>query len=79
MMFAEYALLPCIFDKNNFQSTEIGELHLKNLKEILLHEESLVRDLYGGKWRKFVKDIRSKPYCTDEIIKILLKSHRIHR
>ncbi|MCT7952569.1 hypothetical protein NG798_22490 [Ancylothrix sp. C2] len=78
-MFAEYALLPCIFDTKHFNNPEIGELHLKNLKEILLHEESLVRDLYNGKWSQFVKNIGSKPYCTKEILKILLKSHRLHR
>lgn len=78
-MFSEYALLPCIFDRNHFKDEKIGNLHLKNLKDILLHEESLVRDLYNGKWSQFINNIGSKSPCTKSLLESLSKSHRLHR
>lgn len=78
-MFTEYALLPCIFDRNHFKDEKIGNLHLKNLKDILLHEESLVRDLYNGKWSQFINNIESKSPCTKALLMSLSQSHRLHR
>lgn len=70
-MLNEYVLLPCIFDRTCFQSDEICNLYLKNLKETLLYEEALVRDLWDGEWSKFVKKISSKHPNTKYILRDL--------
>ena len=56
MIVSEYALSPCIFDVNCYSSSDVCYARLQMLKDILLYEEALIRNLYNGKWLQYVKD-----------------------
>lgn len=70
-MINEYVLLPCVFDTTCFKSPEICNVYLENIKEILLIEQAMVRDLCNGEWSKFVKNLSSKHPNTKYILQKL--------
>lgn len=78
-MLAEYALIPDIFDSSCYSSSLVCDVHLRNLKEILLNE-ALVRDLRDGEWRSYVqKDIVHRNLLAKELLKKLIKQNRLRR
>ncbi len=54
-LLAEYALTPAVFDVASYTSDEVGGLHLRALKEVLL-DEGIVRNLRAGEWAKTFDD-----------------------
>ncbi|MBE9194787.1 hypothetical protein IQ219_05570 [Synechocystis sp. LEGE 06083] len=74
MIVSEYALSPCVFDQSAYESTTICALYLKSLKENLLHEEALIRNLYNGKWLQYVKNLPTKHANTKYILDAFIKN-----
>jgi len=50
MLLAEYAITPDVFDPTSYPHSEVCELQMRQLKEVLL-TEGVVRDLRDGEWR----------------------------
>ena len=76
-LLAEYALTPDVFDVTAYSSDEVCDLHLKALKEVLLHE-GLVRNLCAGEWAKTF-DNSSRPWHQrgKELLKKLRAQQRM--
>ncbi|MBD2517945.1 hypothetical protein H6G93_23785 [Nostoc sp. FACHB-973] len=75
-MLAEYSLGSCIFDIDCYvgddkERRQLCYSKLKELKEIILEEEALVRDLRDGAWSKYVLNHPSKDPNTKYIIEKL--------
>jgi hypothetical protein len=76
-MLAEYALSPCIFDINsyngddNLSRNKLCDSSLKNIRDILIEEEALVRNLRNGDWSKYVLNLSSKHPNTKYILRLL--------
>ncbi|WP_414755634.1 MIT C-terminal domain-containing protein [Anabaena sp. CCY 9910] len=75
-MLAEYALGSCIFDIECYTGDEkerrqLCYSKLREIKEIILEEEALVRDLRNGAWSKYVSNYPSKHSDTKYIIEKL--------
>lgn len=76
-MLAEYALSPCIFDINSYNGDDkssrnkLCDSSLKNIRDILIEEEALVRNLHNGDWSKYVLNISSKHPNTKYILRVL--------
>lgn len=76
-LLAEYALTPDVFDVASYSSAEVCGLHLRTLKEVLLHE-GLVRDLRDGEWgRLFIGSDRSWHQHGKELLKKLVSQKRL--
>jgi macrodomain Ter protein organizer (MatP/YcbG family) len=83
-LLSEYTLNPDVFDidcygKSSYScegKIEICGVYLKTIVEILL-EEALLRDLYNGEWKKFVKQIKNGHPNTKYILKDLVKQRRL--
>lgn len=80
-MLVEYALTPDIFDSTSYGSSELCNVHLQYLKEVLL-EEALVRDLHGGGWSSYIQNwIKGAgdrcPQRAKELLKKLAKQKRL--
>ncbi len=75
-MLAEYSLGSCIFDIECYigddkERSQLCYSKLKELKEIILEEEAIVRDLRDGAWSKYVLNHPSKHPNTKYIIEKL--------
>lgn len=76
-MLAEFGVIHDVFRTSSYCSPEVCDLHLLNLKRVLM-ERGIVRDLQGGGWRTFFKehdgcwDLRAK-----ELVKKLVQQRRL--
>lgn len=76
-MLTEYALIPDIFDSSCYSVSAVCDVHLQNLKEVVLNE-GLVRDLRNGEWRAYVlSDIVHRSTRAKELVKKLIKQNRL--
>lgn len=76
-MLTEYALIPDIFDSSCYSISGVCDVHLQNLKEVVLNE-GLVRDLRNGEWRAYVlSDIVHRSTRAKELVKKLIKQNRL--
>jgi hypothetical protein len=76
-LLAEYALTPDVFDATSYSSDEVCGLHLRTLKEVLLHE-GLVRGLRDNAWIKHF-DEAGRPWHKNgkELLKKLRTQRRV--
>jgi len=51
MLLAEYGITPDVFATATYSSPEVCDLHLRDLKEVMLRE-GLVRDFRAGEWAR---------------------------
>ena len=78
-MLAEYALIPDIFDGSCYSTSAVCDVHLQNLKEVLLNE-ALVRDMRNGEWSAHIqKDVVPISLRAKELIKKLVGQNRLRR
>ena len=76
-MLAEFGITHDVFRSSSYSSPEVCDLHLSNLKRVLM-ERGLVRDLQAGGWQSYFKehyglwDQRAK-----ELVKKLVQQHRL--
>lgn len=76
-MLAEYALVPDIFDSACYSSPAVCDVHLAQLKGVLL-EEALIRDLRGGEWSGYFKaGIDRWHHRAKELHKKLVQQRRL--
>lgn len=76
-MLTEYALIPDIFDSSCYSVSAVCDVHLQNLKEVVLNE-GLVRDLRNGEWRAYIlSDIAHRNTRAKELVKKLIKQNRL--
>lgn len=78
-MLAELALTPDIFDEASYASPGVRDVHLSQLRRILL-EEALVRDLRDGDWRGYVRDERHPWHqVAKQLTTKLIEQNRLRR
>ena len=76
-LLAEYALTPDVFDSTSYSNTEVSNIHLQYLKEVLLNE-ALVRNLRNGTWLTlFSGDHRSWNLRGKELLQRLITQKRL--
>ena len=68
-MLAEYSLGSCIFDIDCYvgddkERRQLCYSKLKELKEIILEEEALVRDLRDGAWSKYILNLHKQKHLN---------------
>jgi hypothetical protein len=83
-MLSEYSLGSCIFDIDCYvgddkERRQLCYSKLKELKEIILEEEALVRDLRDGAWSKYVLSHPSAHQQTKYIIGELQRKHQLRK
>lgn len=77
MILDEYALIPDIFDPAAYSKPDLIEAYLTFLKEPLL-QESIVRDLCDGGWRRFCTENSAGLHrLSKEIIRKLAQGNRL--
>jgi hypothetical protein len=78
-LLSEYALIHDVFDSTSYTGDEVGHLHLRTLKEVLL-AEGIVRDLRDGRWSAlFGDDGRTWHLRGKELLKKLATQGRLRR
>lgn len=76
-LFAEYGLIPDVFDPACYTHAALCDVHLQNLKEVLL-AEGLVRNFRDGEWLRGFGD-GSRPWHKrgQELLKKLATQNRL--
>lgn len=76
-LFAEYGLIPDVFDTACYTHADLCDVHLQNLKEVLL-AEGLVRNLRNGEWSQgFTNGSRPWHKRGQELLKKLATQNRL--
>lgn len=76
-LLSEYIITPDVFDITSYSLEEVGDLYLRNIKEVILHE-ALVRNLRDGRWFEvFKNDGRSWHKRGKELLKKLVTQNRL--
>lgn len=76
-LLAEFSLVPDVFDTTCYTSDELCDVHLQNLKEVLL-SEGIVRNLRDGDWlQEFGGETRPWHKRGKELLKKLVTQNRL--
>ena len=76
-MIAEFGIIPDVFDRASYSSTELGDVCLRQLLEYC-RDEALVRDFCGGAWSAHIKQESARWHIrTKEFIETLCKENRL--
>lgn len=78
-MLSEFGLTHDVFRASSYSTPEVCDLHLRNLKRVLL-DRGLVRDLRQGEWQNYFKEhIGEWDPRAKELVKKLVAQNRLKK